>query len=326
MRTQSRKIISMNNYNYWFSSYHWQISYSNVMEFSLQFCQIWICVNVNLSIQRDREIGKPRKNLRGKEIVEKWISVTCNGRCGGPPMLWWYMTSCFNCDDICAWLLWCFPISASASALLKIPSFNPEKMSPCTIDKAKQKIKFDCKKNLKWDIYCLKSLHRKDYVIMRISCVTTSCLPTTNYLILAWGMFVGFRSNDAKMRNHKFMCINYDTRTEGAWPIIHHINFLLDSKRWRATLCVVHYTNTFFLNAHERSNAMRFFCVFWNIYEMSGQFYIEHIAKCRSKEVTVVTANKKKTEDPNRWSRWKRIKCSKCVIFVFSWNVAEIQA
>lgn len=69
----------------------------------------------------------------------KWNKLTCNGRCGGPPILWWYITSCFNCDDICAWLLWCLPISASASALLKIPSFNPEKMSPYNFKYKKKK-------------------------------------------------------------------------------------------------------------------------------------------------------------------------------------------
>lgn len=62
-----------------------------------------------------------------------WVlEHTCNGRWGGPPILWWYMTSCFSCDDICecAWLLWCFPMSANASALLRIPSLSPENISP----------------------------------------------------------------------------------------------------------------------------------------------------------------------------------------------------
>lgn len=66
---------------------------------------------------------------------------TCKGRCGGPPIPWWYITSCFNCDVICecAWLFWCFCIStaANASALLRRPSFNPEKISPWKIKQLK---------------------------------------------------------------------------------------------------------------------------------------------------------------------------------------------
>lgn len=78
--------------------------------------------------QKMSDISEKKEEFSDKNWI--FFNFTCNGRCGGPPILWWYMTSCFNCCDICAWLLWCFPISTSASARLKIPSFRPENMSP----------------------------------------------------------------------------------------------------------------------------------------------------------------------------------------------------
>lgn len=75
----------------------------------------------------------PKKEKHLKEMSSlNTPTLTCNGLCGGAPIPWWYMTSCFNWVDICE-CVWCFCMStaARASARLRIPSFSPENMSPC---------------------------------------------------------------------------------------------------------------------------------------------------------------------------------------------------
>lgn len=156
-------------------------------------------------------------------FFQKWL--TCNGRCGGPPILWWYMTSCFNCDDICAWLLWCLPISASASALLKIPSFNPEKMSPYKcINHNISKIK----KLIIIAVYCLMHIKRIKWWIFDVTSCSMSMAKFSIYLFNKIHRMDTFRqlyllklevcaqisvSKDTKLPNHKFMCINYESHT-----------------------------------------------------------------------------------------------------------------
>ena len=109
----------------------------------------------------DQEIRKTFVRL-STIIIQRFL--TWSGLWGGPPIPWWYITSCFkdiklwmlksalkffisslftlSCCVICwcaAWLLWCFCIStaARASARLNKPSLRPENISPWKKDQVK---------------------------------------------------------------------------------------------------------------------------------------------------------------------------------------------